>query len=190
MAELSVTDPRRRADVTILGIIVVAGILLVGLWAAALASIAAARNTAMAHARIEAHNLAAGFADEVTHTLDGIAAGMDIVARRMRNEPGPYDINDWARKISILSFGTIQGAIIGPDGRLISTTLDPRRSRWISAIGSIFGSISMADTLASSSARRWSGASRTRRRSRSLSGSIYPTASFSASSCSRSPRNR
>ena len=60
----------------------------------------------------------------MAHTLDGIAADMKVVARRMRNEPGPYDINDWARKIPVLSFGTVQGAIIGPDGHLISTTLE------------------------------------------------------------------
>jgi PAS domain S-box-containing protein len=125
LSEISGIDPRRHARATIVGIIIAGGVLIAGLWGAAVASIVAASNTAMNHAQIEGHNLAAAFADEVVHTLNGVTAGMEVVARRMRSGPPPFPIHDWAREIPVLSFATIQGALIGPDGRLISTTLDP-----------------------------------------------------------------
>jgi PAS domain-containing protein len=43
----------------------------------------------------------------------------------MRAARGRFDIYAWAHEIPLLSSATIQGAIIGPDGRLVSTTLDP-----------------------------------------------------------------
>ncbi|HEY1886963.1 MAG TPA: PAS-domain containing protein, partial [Roseiarcus sp.] len=43
----------------------------------------------------------------------------------MRTARGAFDIHAWAPEIPLLSNPTIQAAIIGPDGRLVSTTLDP-----------------------------------------------------------------
>jgi hypothetical protein len=45
----------------------------------------------------------------------------------MRIAHGAFDIHAWAREIPLLSNATIQAGIIGPDGRLVSTTLDPAR---------------------------------------------------------------
>jgi PAS domain S-box-containing protein len=85
----------------------------------------AAREAAMDRARSEGRNLAAAFAGEVTQILDGAAGAMEIIARRMRDAQGRFDIHEWASEIPLLSSATMQGAIIGPDGRLVSTTLDP-----------------------------------------------------------------
>ncbi|MBV9528983.1 PAS-domain containing protein, partial [Sphingomonas sp.] len=94
------------------------------MWTAAILAIRSAEQAALGHARLEAGNLAASFADEVTHNLDLVAAGMDAIAQRMR-AGGPFNINAWARDIPMLAWATIQVAIIGPDGRLISSTADP-----------------------------------------------------------------
>lgn len=119
------TDTRRRASVTIFITIAVGTLFTIQLWVVALGSISATKTTALDHARLEAHNLAAAFADEVAHSLDGVTAAMEIVAQRMRASPGHFDIYNWAYEIPVLSFGTIQGSIIGPDGRLLSTTTLP-----------------------------------------------------------------
>ena len=79
----------------------------------------------MDRTRSEGRNLAAAFADELTQILGGVAGSMEIVAQRMRTARGAFDIHAWAREIPLLSNATIQAGIIGPDGRLVSTTLDP-----------------------------------------------------------------
>jgi signal transduction histidine kinase len=95
------------------------------MWAMVIASIMAAQEAAMDRTRSEGRNLTVAFADEVTHILGGVADAMEIVAQHMRAERGRFDIHAWAREIPLLSRATIRGAIIGPDGRLVSTTLDP-----------------------------------------------------------------
>jgi signal transduction histidine kinase len=121
----SARDPKSRGRVVTLGIIAVATVVIVAIWAVVVASIIWAREAAMDRARAEGRNLAVAFADEVCHTLDGVAGGMEIIAERMRAAHGQFDIHSWARDIPLLSSATTQGAIIGPNGRLVSTTLDP-----------------------------------------------------------------
>src|ERR1700736_4641400 len=111
-------DPRRRARIITGGIIAV-GIMIIA------ASIMAAREAPMDRTRSEGRNLVIAFAGEVTNTLDGVNGAMEISAQHMRAARGEFDIHDWAREIPMLSSATIQGAIIGADGKLVSTTLDP-----------------------------------------------------------------
>ena len=118
-------DPNSRCRTLTLGIIAIATVVIVAIWAVVIASIFSAREAAMDRARAEGRNLAIAFADEVNHILDTIAGGMEIVAERMRTAHGQFDIHAWARDIPFLSKATIQGAIISPDGKLASTTLDP-----------------------------------------------------------------
>jgi PAS domain S-box-containing protein len=118
-------DPKSRGRIVTLGIIAVATVVIVATWAVAIASIIWAREAAIDRARAEGRNLAIAFADEVNHILGGVSGGMEIIAERMRAAHGQFDIHSWARDIPLLSSATIQGAIIGPDGRLVSTTLDP-----------------------------------------------------------------
>ena len=79
----------------------------------------------MDRTRSEGRNLAAAFADEMTHLLDGVAGAMEVIAQRMRTARGRFDIQGWAHEIPLLSSAASQGLIIGPDGKLLSTTLDP-----------------------------------------------------------------
>jgi PAS domain S-box-containing protein len=118
-----------RSKITTSGIIVVGVLVILAMWTVVITSIHTARDAATSHTRSEARNLAAAFADEVARNLDGIAASMEIVAKRMRANPGHYDIHAWAHEIPILQGATIQSGIIGPDGFLIGTTLDPSATR-------------------------------------------------------------
>ena len=125
MFSLFPTDPRRRCRATTIEIVAVGIIVILAMWTTVAASITTAREAAMDRTRSEGRNLAAAFADELTQILGGVAGAMEVVAQRMRTAHGAFDIHAWAREIPLLSNATIQAGIIGPDGRLVSTTLDP-----------------------------------------------------------------
>jgi PAS domain S-box-containing protein len=121
---LAATSPRRTA--LFVGAILLAGLVfLLGLWTEAFVLIGSEQRTAIEHGRIDASNLSAAFQDEVSRELDNVTAAMKLVAARMRAAPNGFDVHDWAAQIPLLSSATIQAAIIGPDGRLLSSTLDP-----------------------------------------------------------------
>jgi signal transduction histidine kinase len=125
MFTTSVGDPRRRARTITREIVAVGIVIILAMWVMAGASIMAAREAALDRTRSEGRNLTVAFAEEVNHVLDGVTGAMEVIARRMRRAHGRLDIHEWASEIPLLSSATIQGAIIGPDGRLVSTTLDP-----------------------------------------------------------------
>jgi signal transduction histidine kinase len=125
LSTLFPTDPRRRCRANTIEIVAVGIIVILAMWTTVAASITTAREAAMDRARSEGRNLAAAFADEITHILGGVAGAMEIVAQRMRIARGAFDIHAWASEIPLLSNATIHAGIIGPDGRLVSTTLDP-----------------------------------------------------------------
>jgi PAS domain S-box-containing protein len=125
LSTLFSTDPRRRCRVTTIEIVAVGIIVILAMWTIIAASITTAREAAMDRARSEGRNLAAAFADELTHILGGVAGAMENVAQGMRTAHGTFDIHAWTHEIPLLSNATIQAGIIGPDGRLVSTTLDP-----------------------------------------------------------------
>jgi len=121
----SVSDPRRRARTIIREIVAVGIVIILAMWVMAGASIMAARETAMDRTRLEGRNLAVAFADDVNHILGGIAGAMEIIAQHMRAARGQVDIYVWAGEIPLLSSAPIEGAVIGSDGRLVSSTRDP-----------------------------------------------------------------
>jgi PAS domain S-box-containing protein len=110
----------------LIGAILGAGLaLVVGLWAGAFVLIDSERSTALDHARIDATNLSAAFQDEVGRELDGISAAMDMTARRVRAGGAALAFQGPAAQPALLPAPAIQAAIIGPDGRLLATNLDP-----------------------------------------------------------------
>jgi signal transduction histidine kinase len=120
-----ISDPRRRARTITREIIAVGFLIIAAMWVMAGAAIMAAREAAMDRTRSEGRNLAIAFAGGVTEILGDVAGAMEMIAQRMRAERSRFDIHGWARETPLLSSATIQGAIIGPDGKLVSTTLDP-----------------------------------------------------------------
>jgi two-component system cell cycle sensor histidine kinase PleC len=124
MSAFSEADPRDRARALKWGIAGAVGIVVVIMWGLVAASIVSSRDADIRDAESEASNFAAAFQDEVEHTLDAVAGTMEIVARQVREKNGHFDMYRWARDIPLIAAGTIQAAIIGPDGRLASTTLE------------------------------------------------------------------
>jgi signal transduction histidine kinase len=133
------TDPRpgdepdaARRPVTIwrsvrsqIGIILTVGTCVIGLlWLIMLDVIQTEGRAAIEQARGNANNLSAAFQSELSQTLNSVARAMEAVAERMRAARGPFDVHEWSREIPLLAAATIQGGIIGPDGKLVSTTLE------------------------------------------------------------------
>ena len=116
---------RRHTNALVAAVAAVGVVLAVVLWAAIAGLIHSERDAALAHAAGEARNLSAAFREEVTRTLTTVADAMELVAARMRTERGAFNIHDWASQIPLLADPAIQGAIIGPDGHLLSTTQEP-----------------------------------------------------------------
>jgi PAS domain S-box-containing protein len=109
-----------------IGIILTVGACVITLlWLIMIVVIQTERRAAVEHARSEANNLSAAFQSEISQTLDSVARSMEAVAARMRAAPGQFDIHEWAQEVPLLAAATVQGAIIGPHGDLLSTTLDP-----------------------------------------------------------------
>jgi PAS domain S-box-containing protein len=119
-------DPLRRAYVISGGIIAAVLAIVFVMWVVTAVSVRHANEAAMDRARSDGHNLAAAFADEIAHILDGVAANMDVVAKRMLAEPdGPWDIYNWAKEIPVLAGATYQATLVGRDGKIRSTALEP-----------------------------------------------------------------
>jgi PAS domain S-box-containing protein len=125
LANRSAHHPRTGLARTTACILVGGVLVILTLWTMVIASTRATRDAAIDHARAETHDLAVTFADEVSRNLDGVADTMVVIARRLQAGEDPHDISAWARETPILSLSTIQGGVVGPDGHLVSTTLDP-----------------------------------------------------------------
>jgi PAS domain S-box-containing protein len=117
--------PAQGGTTWLIAAIVVAGLVSVlAIWAGVFSLISSEHRAAVAHARTDASNLSAAFQEEVSRELDRFSAAIDLVAQRMRTAPGGFDIHDWASQLPLLP-AAIHATIIGPDGRLLSSTLDP-----------------------------------------------------------------
>ena len=117
-------DPAPRVKSTRASIILAGGAVLLIMWALVGASILAARQAAMDRTRAEGHNLAVAFADEAIRMLDNIVQAGDIVAGRLREENGQFDLYGWSTQAA-LPWGIIQATFIGPDGKVVSSTVEP-----------------------------------------------------------------
>ncbi|MBV9827964.1 MAG: hypothetical protein JO001_20215 [Alphaproteobacteria bacterium] len=63
--------------------------------------------------------MAIAFDDEVRHVLDEIVTSMDVIAARIREADGKFDVYAWAKRVPV----AYEITFIGPDGQLKSTTL-------------------------------------------------------------------
>lgn len=118
----AVGGPRRARRLA--AAILLAGLsMLVAIWWVINDIIVDERDGAIQHAAVDGRNLDIAFQEEITRILNADAVAMKAVADRMRAEPGRFDINAWAKAIPLLSQATLHASIIGPDGKLQSTTL-------------------------------------------------------------------
>lgn len=123
MAGRSVTSWQRvRTHICI--ILTVGTCVIALLWLIMIDVIRNERHAAIVHAQAEANNLSAAFQGELCQTLNSVARAMAVVADHMRAAHGPFDVHEWAADIPLLATAAIQAGIIGPDGRVVSSTLE------------------------------------------------------------------
>ncbi|HYL33046.1 MAG TPA: ATP-binding protein [Stellaceae bacterium] len=102
----------------------VAAILLI-MWTLAVLSNVNARRVALESAGRDADNLSAAFADEVNRTMNDLSGTMALIAEQVAARNGALNLYDIRDRISRMSSAVVQASIIGPDGHLRSTTLEP-----------------------------------------------------------------
>jgi diguanylate cyclase (GGDEF)-like protein len=88
-------------------------------------SLVASRQHALDDARSKGRYMMVAFREEIAHILLGVAAEMNGIAQRMRRERGDFDLYAWGRQNVLVSPGMAQASIIGPDGKLRQTTIEP-----------------------------------------------------------------
>ena len=120
-------DPRERARRLARNTLLAAFGIVFLLWTVVVMATLTERRMAIESARVEADNLSAAFAEQVRQVMRSTVSTMDLLEQRMRIEGKDFDLLDWARQIPELAAPTIQGSIIGPDGKLIASTLMPEQ---------------------------------------------------------------
>jgi signal transduction histidine kinase len=75
-------------------------------------------------AQSDGANLTAAFANEVRHHLDSVSAAMEFITTKMHVEGETLDLQAWVKMIPLMTTPGIQSVFIGPDGKLVSASLD------------------------------------------------------------------
>ena len=84
------------------------------------------RQTALDRASAHSANLSAAFEEQVRRVMDGVAGAMELIKQRIEKEGPDFDLSQWAPLIPGVAASTIQVSIIGPNGRLLSTSLSKK----------------------------------------------------------------
>jgi two-component system, sensor histidine kinase len=111
---------------TIRTIIIVISILIVATWAAIGFSLVNSRQQAIANSRSQGHNLMIAFREEIAFILRGVDSEMTLIAERVRREGSAFDLYAWGQRGVLLTPGMAEATFIGPDGKVQSTTVQPR----------------------------------------------------------------
>lgn len=119
------TGPPRPTGPLAVWVILGSSGLLVCLWLAIAVSTWSVRDAAMGRAISSVWNLSAAFCLQIERNLNGVRAAMDMMARRMRDDPTNFRLGQWAGELPILAPPTIYAAFAGPDGKLRQTTIEP-----------------------------------------------------------------
>jgi signal transduction histidine kinase len=114
----------RRAKASTGATILLLAAALVLMWALAAQSISAGRQAAFDRTRAEGRNLAVAIEEEARRVLDDIVHAGDVVAARLVEKRGRFDLYGWSQDAP-LPWGMIQATFIGPDGRVVSSTVEP-----------------------------------------------------------------
>ena len=119
------SEPGRNIATTTRAIVALCLVIVLAMWAVTVVSLGSERQSLINHSRSEARNLASAFAADAGEVLDRITASMAMVADHMRSAAGDPDTHALLAGMPLLRDGTIEGWIVGPDGRLVSSSLDP-----------------------------------------------------------------
>jgi hypothetical protein len=99
--------------------------VVLAMWALAAVSIANARRTAIDNAKTNAENLSAAFAEEINFIVKGIDGAMSLVASKVIEHHGDFNVYDVVDQIKLMTSFAIQASLIGPYGWMRSSTLEP-----------------------------------------------------------------
>jgi PAS domain S-box-containing protein len=102
-----------------------AGIRLLAMWALVGAAVISLRAAALDKAQSEASNLSAAFEEQVRHVMLEVSGAMNLLEQRLKVEGPNFDLLKWAPVIPEIAAATMQVSIVGTDGRLIASTVDP-----------------------------------------------------------------
>jgi signal transduction histidine kinase/ActR/RegA family two-component response regulator len=105
-------------------IIAFSALISVAIWALVVTVVVEQRNSALERVWSDASNLSAAFEEQIHLVMNNVASVMDLVKQRIETEGDKFDLTQWGKQLSTLAAATIQISIIGPDGKLVSTTLD------------------------------------------------------------------
>jgi len=108
-----------KQAVTIFASIVVLGAILL------LASvIAEEREAAEERAWNDVYNLSGAFEDQVHRVIDSLRGAMSLLKPRLTAEGAAFDLVSWIWQAPEFGAATVQVAFVGPDGRLVSSSLE------------------------------------------------------------------
>ena len=118
---------RRHATRLSAKIAVVGVALICGLWAMIFYAARLESESALDRARAQGQNLSAAFAAESTRILDTIVSAMDVIAIRIRDDPGlrtgQLDTVRLTAEIEAIVRPTVRAAVLDAQGRVIYSTL-------------------------------------------------------------------
>ena len=109
-------------------IIVAAVVLIVLMWLFIGGSLWSEREAAVERGQLDGRNLAAAFAEDITHTFDTISRVLDLIAAKAVSEPDGLSrasLQRWAHDLPALARQGAHVSVVGADGRLIFTTFKP-----------------------------------------------------------------
>ncbi|HLY44599.1 MAG TPA: EAL domain-containing protein [Stellaceae bacterium] len=118
------TTGRYTIRSNIRNIVLVIGIVIVAIWVLVGFSLVTSRHTALVAASSQSRNLTIAFREEIATILRGVDGETKLIAARMRRDGEGFNLYDWGQENLATSHGIAQVSIIGPDGKLRSTTIE------------------------------------------------------------------
>ena len=82
------------------------------------------RESALEQARNDTYNLSGAFEEQVRRAIDSIRGSMSLLKTRLAAEGPAFDLVDWIAHAPEFAASTVQVAFVGPDGKLVSTSLE------------------------------------------------------------------
>ncbi len=107
----------KRAIAVLAAVIVIGTMLLLG-------SVAIEqREAAEERAWNDVDNLSGAFEEQVYRVVDDVRGAIDLLKLRFTVEGTAFNLVDWAQRIPEFATSTVQIAYVGPDGKLLATSL-------------------------------------------------------------------
>ena len=107
----------KRAVAVLASVIVLGTILLLG-------SVATEqREASEERAWNDVHNLAGAFQEQVGRVVDSVRGAIALLKPQLLAEGAAFNLVDWTRHVPEFATSTVQIAYVGPDGKLLATSL-------------------------------------------------------------------